>query len=106
VISKESAVIYYPRSMKMYLWSNVFGAVKSLMEIIIIVLEGKYEGEVLDMEKGSKILKGKAIDIIRHILDILVAKYYLNKPPGGAAFIGIVGVITSIIGISQSLNII
>jgi hypothetical protein len=61
VISKESAVLYYPKSMKMYLWQNVFGALRNLVEAFIIVLEGKYEGEILDMEKGTKVLKSKAI---------------------------------------------
>jgi hypothetical protein len=74
--------------------------------MIIIFLEGKYEGEVLDMEKGSKILKGKAIELLRNILDISVARYYLNKPAGSAAKIGIIGVITSLIGLSQSLKLI
>jgi len=58
------------------------------------------------MDKGSKIIKSKAFEIIRSILDIFVGVYYLNKPAGSAARIGVVGVITSIIGICQSLKII
>lgn len=38
VISKETAVAYYPKSMKMYLWQNVFGALKNLVETFIIII--------------------------------------------------------------------
>jgi hypothetical protein len=38
VISKESAVLYYLKSMKMYLWQNVFGALRNLAEAFIIIL--------------------------------------------------------------------
>lgn len=106
VISKETAVAYYPKSMKMYMLQNVFTALRSLVEIALIILEGKYEGEMIDMEKGTKILKGKAVTIIRSILDIFVGHYYLNKPAGSAAKIGLIGVVTSIIGICQSLELI
>ncbi len=58
------------------------------------------------MEEGSKIIKSLAIEIIRNILDIFVANYYINKPAGQAARIGTIGVITSIIGICQSLKLI
>lgn len=61
---------------------------------------------MIDMDSGSKILKSKAVEIIRNILDIFVAHYYINKPAGKAARIGVVGVITSIIGICQSLKLI
>lgn len=55
------------------------------------------------MEKGSKILKSKALEILRNILDIFVARYYLHKPAGSAAKIGVLGVISSVISISQSV---
>lgn len=89
-----------------YLLQNVFGVLRSFAEIAMIILEGKYQGKMLDMESGSKILKGKAVEIIKCILDIFVAHYYINKPAGKAARIGVVGVITSLIGIAQSLKLI
>lgn len=106
VISKDTVAVYYPRSMWAYLLQNVFGVLRNLAEIAVIFMEGKYQGKTLDMESGSKILKGKAVEIIRDILDIFVANYYINKPAGKAARIGVVGVITSIIGICQSLSLI
>ena len=91
--------------MKMYRFQNIFGALKCLAEIVVIFMEGTYEGEVLDMEMGAKIMKSKILLFIRNILDILVANYYLNKPEGKAFKIGIIGVITSIIGICQALKL-
>lgn len=35
---------------------------------------------MVDGEKGLKIIKSKAVDIIKNILDIFVALYYLRKP--------------------------
>lgn len=74
--------------------------------MVIILFEGKYNGEMLDMDSGSKLLKGKGVEIVRSLLDIWVGVYYLNKPAGQAAKVGVIGVITSIIGICQSLKII
>jgi hypothetical protein len=42
VISKEQAVVYQPRSMQMYRLQNIFGALKTLLEIATIFIEGKY----------------------------------------------------------------
>ena len=67
-------------------------------------MEGTYEGEVLDMEMGAKIMKSKILLFIKNILDIFVANYYLNQPEGKAFKIGIIGVITSLIGICQALK--
>jgi|688.fasta_scaffold508513_1 hypothetical protein len=106
VISKDSVAVYYPRSLWAYLLQNVFGVLRNLAEIAVIFMEGKYQGNMVDMDSGSKILKSKAVEIIRNILDIFVAHYYINKPAGKAARIGVVGVITSIIGICQSLKLI
>lgn len=106
VIAKDNVLNNYSRSMKSYLLQNVFGVLRNFAEIAVVILEGKYQGKMVDMESGSKILKGKAVEIIRDILDIFVAHYYLNKPAGKAARIGVVGVITSLIGIAQSLKFI
>jgi hypothetical protein len=58
------------------------------------------------MDKGMKIIKGKIVILIRNLLDIFVANYYLHKPQGQAAKIGVIGTITSIIGILQALKMI
>ena len=56
------------------------------------------------MEKGQALIKNLVIEFIRNILDIFVASYYLNKPVGKAKSIGVIGVITSLIGIGQALG--
>ena len=90
----------------MYLLQNVFGALRSLMQIILIVIEGKYEGEMIDMSKGTILIRSKLIDFIKNILDIFVANYYIHKPAGKAGKIGVIGTITSLIGIGQSLKLV
>lgn len=56
------------------------------------------------MDKGPALIKKLAVEFIRNILDIFVASYYLNMPAGRAKTIGVVGVITSLIGIGQALG--
>jgi len=56
------------------------------------------------MQKGQALLKKLGFEILRNILDIFVASYYLNKPAGKAKTIGVIGVITSLIGIAQALG--
>jgi len=58
------------------------------------------------MDNGAKLIRDRAIQFLRHILDIFVALYYLRKPAGGAARTGVIGVITSIIAICESLKLI
>jgi hypothetical protein len=58
------------------------------------------------MEKGKELIIGRAVDFLKNILDIFVANYYINLPVGGAAKTGIIGVITSIIGLCQALKMI
>ena len=106
VISKEAVGVYYPRSMKMYRLQNIFGALKNLAEIAAIVMEGQFNGELIDMENGMKLIRGRAIEFIRNVLDIFVASYYLHQPAGQARKIGIIGIITSIIQVLQALNLI
>ena len=104
VISKESLAVYYPRSMRMYALQNFFGALRSLAEIAVMMFEGKYNGEMIDMDSGKKLIIGRLVDCVKCILDIFVAKYYLNMPKGAAARTGVIGVITSVIGICQALK--
>ena len=106
VIHKDSVARYYPLSIKMYLIQNIFGALKALMEIVIIILEGKYEGEMIDMDNGSTLIRNKGIQFLRNILDIFVASYLLRQPRGQAGKAGVIGVITSLIGIAESLKVV
>ena len=39
-------------------------------------------------------------------MDIFVACYYLNQPRGAASRIGIVGILTSVLGLGQCLELI
>jgi hypothetical protein len=88
----------------MYRLQNVFGALKCLLEIIVIFIDGKHEGQLVDMEKGQALIKKLVTEFIRNTLDIFVASYYLNKPIGKAKSIGVIGVITSLIEIGQALG--
>ena len=74
------------------------------MQIIVIFIDGKYEGQLVDMEKGQVLLKKLTVEFIRNILDVFVAYYYINKPVGKAKTFGMIGVITSLIGIGQALG--
>lgn len=56
------------------------------------------------MDKGQVLLKKIAVEFIRNVLDIFVAYYYINKPAGKAKTFGVIGVITSLIGIGQALG--
>jgi len=44
LIDKAKEGKFYPLSMKMYLLQNVAGAVKNVIEMLIIILQGKYQG--------------------------------------------------------------
>ncbi len=88
----------------MYRLQNIFGALRSLAEIAVMILEGKFQGELLDMSKGQELIIGRAVDCLRCVLDIFVANYYLCKPAGGAARTGVIGVISSLIGIYQAVK--
>ena len=92
--------------MKMYLLQNVFAALRSLMEVAVIILEGKYDGELIDMDNGVKLIRDRGIHFLKNIMNIFIAVYYLSKPEGKASKIGVIGIITSIIGILESLRII
>ena len=108
VISKEKTAIYQPRSLKMYMLQNIFGAVKCLIEMLILIQRGGIGAGMKeeDMEKGEKLMRSKSIELLRNILDVVVACYYINKPANAAARVGIVGILTSLIGIAQSLELI
>lgn len=57
------------------------------------------------MESGGQLIKSKAFDLIRSILDCLIALYYLRDTLGPKAA-GVIGVITSIMAIIQSIKLI
>lgn len=44
------------------------------------------------------------VELIRNILDICIANYYLKRPVGKAKRYGVIGMITSAIGIAQALG--
>lgn len=104
VIDGSNRDINYPRSMHMYFLQNVVGVIRNIVEMAIVIVDGKYDGELVDSQSGGKIIKRKAFDLLRCLLDTLVALHYWKGTitPQKA---GIVGVITSFMGILQSLKV-
>jgi hypothetical protein len=90
--------------MRMYRLQSIFGALKCIMQLVVVFLDGKYQGELIDMEKGQLLLKKLAIEFVRNVLNVFVAGYYLNRPVGKAKTYGVIGVITSLIAIGQALG--
>lgn len=87
--------------MKFYFLQNVFGA---LHDLVLLGLEVLNQGKG-DPEKYMKKIKSHAFDLIRCLLDCLVALFYWK---GGlpAKKIGILGVITSLMSIVQILGLV
>ena len=101
VIDRSNAAKYYPWSMKFYFLQNLFGA---LHDLVLLGLEIMKQGKE-EHEKYMKKIKNYAFDLIRNLLDCLVALFYWK---GGlpAKKIGILGVITSLISIIQILGLV
>ena len=74
------------------------------MQLVVVFIDGKYEGQLIDMDKGQILLKKLAVEFIRNVLNVFVAYYYLNRPAGKAGKFGVIGVITSLIAIGQALG--
>lgn len=90
----------------MYFLQNLFGVLKNLMEMTMIIFEQRSnDKELRDLDEVVSEIKGKAFDLIKCLLDILVAFYYW-KGSIPAKKAGIIGVITSIMAICQSLKLI
>lgn len=108
VLPKEHVSIFYPKSMKMYLWQNIVGALKALLEVLLLVQRGSLDEEKAqeDLAKGEKLVRSKSIEFLRNVLDIFVACYYLNRPSGLAGRAGFIGILTSLIALGQALKLI
>ena len=108
VFPKEHVSIFYPKSMKMYLWQNIVGALKALLEVLLLVQRGSLDEEKAqeDLAKGEKLVRSKSIEFLRNVLDIFVACYYLNRPSGLAGRAGFIGILTSLIALGQALKLI
>ncbi len=102
VIDASYKEAHYAKSYKFYMFENICGVLRNLMEILEIFSDGKYEEQSLDMKTMNILIKRKFFDLVRCLLDILVALHYLNKTIS-AKKAGIIGVITSIMSIAQIL---
>lgn len=96
VIDKSHVEINLPRSMKFYFLQNVFGALHNL---VLIINEIKKQ----DIFEITDRIKSFIFDLIKCFLDCFVALFYW-KGKFNPKNIGILGVITSIMGILQSLG--
>ena len=92
----------------MYLLQNVFGALKSLLQIIIITKTGVLFDSLPedDYSKGEKLIRSKSIEFLRNILDLFIACYYLNKPLNSSPRIAVIGMTTSILALGKSMHLI
>ena len=99
VISKEALALHYPRSMKFYFLQNLMGVLNNIISMAIKIYTSKDSG---DVKKVVQAIKVYSFDLIKCLFDCLVALYYL-KHNLTANKIGILGVITSIMGIMQSI---
>ena len=93
----------------MYLLQNIAGALKSVVEIVILIQKGTLEegwAQEEDLHRGEQLIRSKSIEFLRNLLDCFVACYYLNKPKNLAARIGVVGMLTSLIALGQALKLI
>lgn len=104
VIDKAQRVTHYPKSMKYYFLQNVFGVLKNIMEITLIIFEQRVNEKNISLDNMTNEVKKRAFDLIRCLLDVLVALFYL-KGSIPAKKAGILGVITSIMAICQSLKL-
>lgn len=51
-------------------------------------------------------IRNHSIDLLKNILDMFIAWYYLKKPTGLASRAGVVGVVTTLIGLAQAEKLI
>lgn len=101
VISKEHHKVHYPRSMKFYFLQNLMGVLNNLicMAIAIHTSNGKVNQKSKNNETVQAI-KAYSFDLIRCLLDCLVALHYWQGMLP-AKKVGIIGVISSIMAIIQ-----
>ena len=101
IISKETGAIHYTRSMKFAFIKNLVGVIKNIMNLSMIIMNGKKELSNEAMVVNA--IKKSSFDLIKCFLDCFVDLYYWKgKMP--AKKIGIIGVITSIMQIMQVLE--
>lgn len=99
VLSEASHKTQYPLSMKFYLLQNIFGVLNNICCLVVSAIQSK---ESKDLKKFIRAIKFYSFDMIRCFLDCFVALYYWKKI-FSAKVAGIIGVITSIMAIMQSV---
>jgi hypothetical protein len=86
--------------MKFYLLQNIFGIFNNICCIVVLIINN---GDLKDIQKLVRVIKVYSFDIIRCIFDCLIALYYWKKI-FSAKIAGIIGVISSIMAIIQTLE--
>ena len=100
VISKEHRTLHYPRSMMYYFLQNIMGVIHNIVSMAIAMQSSEKSS---GLKETVKTVKAHSFDLIRCLLDCLVALFYWkNQLP--AAKVGIIGVISSIMSIMQILH--
>lgn len=101
VIDRSHAVTNYPRSMKFYFLQNMFGVLRNLVEISNEIMKSGLNSSPESQNK----LKAFFFDLIRCWIDCFVALFYW-KGKYSPKTIGLLGVISSLMAILQSLGFI
>lgn len=100
VTAQESLQNLSSKSMKFYFLSNLFGILNDISCMMIAIIQSKDNKDVKKLERS---IKHYSFDLIRCFLDCLVALFYW-KSKFSAKTTGIIGVISSILAIMQSLE--
>lgn len=100
VVTQESPQNLGSKSMKFYFLSNFFGIFNDISCMAIAIVQSK---DHKDVKKLVRSIKHYSFDLIRCLLDCLVALFYW-KNKFSAKITGILGVISSIMAIMQSLE--
>lgn len=97
VIDPSHREVNYVRSMRFYFLQNLFGVLRNLVEYVNEYLKGKQTPE------AAKKMNSILFDLIRCFLDCFVALYYW-KGKYGPKKAGLIGMITSLMAIAQSIS--
>lgn len=85
--------------MKFFLLQSVFGVLNNICCMVVSAMTSK---DSKDIKKLMRAIKHYTFDLIRCVLDCLIALYYWKKT-FTAKTAGIIGVISTIMSIMQSL---
>ena len=90
----------YEKSMQFYFLQNLLGILKNICCIAVSIIQSK---DNKDIKKLIRTIKHYSFDLIRCFLDCLVSLHFW-KNKLSKRFAGVIGVVTSIMAIMQSLE--